>query len=214
MGLMEIALDQLPIPDWGLHCPQCHYPLRGLPSHRCPECGAELNIASLVGTWTRLRDPRFTGGELPLPDFGLVCSYCDADLTGAEQHVCPACGEPFDPQSLRPEREWFILDSELCGSLSVPGVQALLASEAVPYTPVEEKSLAEFFGGHGGVFSRLRVPSEFFFDVLWLLQRAEREVSEARAASDGSEWTCARCGEVNPDNFEVCWNCEAARDSE
>ena len=71
MVLMDIDLNTLPIPDWGLICPKCRYPLVGLPAHRCPECGTEFDMADVVQTWHRLRDPRFTGHELPLPDFGL-----------------------------------------------------------------------------------------------------------------------------------------------
>ena len=208
---VEIDLTQLPMPDWGLHCPQCRYPLRGLPSHRCPECGTEFDIEELVSTRTRLRPPRFTGEELPLPDFGLSCAACGEPLAGATARACPQCGEPFDPESLRPPRKWFILDAELCGSLPIPGVQALLAADMVPYAPMQEKSVREIFGGHGITFSRLRVPSEFYFEVLWLLQRARREMEQARAAAGADDWTCSSCGEENPGHFEVCWNCEAVK---
>lgn len=208
---MSVDVHQLPIPDWGLNCPKCRYPLRGLPSHRCPECGNDLDIPSLIGTWTCLRDPRFTGTEVPLPDFGLTCGSCDAELAGATSLACPSCGRPFDPGLVRPHGKWFILDAGLCGPLPIPGVQAMLAAESVPYTPVQEKSVAEIYGGHSILFTRLRVPSEFYFDVLWLLQRAKREMAEARAAAGTEEWTCSRCGEANPGHFEVCWNCEGVK---
>ncbi len=33
------------------------------------------------------------------------------------------------------------------------------------------------------------------------------------AASTGADWTCAKCGEINPSSFEVCWSCEAEKTS-
>src|SRR5262245_57025867 len=40
--------DALPIPDLGLHCHQCGYPLAGLTSHCCPECGWQFKMDDLV----------------------------------------------------------------------------------------------------------------------------------------------------------------------
>jgi predicted RNA-binding Zn-ribbon protein involved in translation (DUF1610 family) len=211
---MDIALDELPIPDWGLLCPVCRYPLRGLPTHRCPECGTKLDIPALIRPWTRLRPPRFTGDELPFPDFGLTCAACGAPLAGAPDHTCPDCGEPFDAQALRPRREWFIIDASLCGSLPVAGVQSVLAAEAVPHVPVDEKSVGEIIGGHGALHDRLRAPSEFYFEVLWLLQKARKEVERVRGAGGRPDWRCSHCGEENPGHFEVCWNCERIHGSE
>ncbi|MGD8452906.1 MAG: hypothetical protein PVJ57_13885 [Phycisphaerae bacterium] len=205
---MDVDLTQLPIPDWDLRCPQCNYPLRGLPSHRCPECGSEIDIPALIATWTRLRPPRYTGQELPLPDFGLTCAGCRAELAGATSHACPHCGRPFDPAALVPPREWFILDEAMCAPLLVPAVQILLLEERIPHVVVEEKSLREIYGGHQLTFTRLRVPSEFYCEVLWQLQRARHEAAAARTAGDTQDWTCPHCGESNPGHFELCWNCE------
>jgi predicted RNA-binding Zn-ribbon protein involved in translation (DUF1610 family) len=201
-GPVEINLAQLPIPDWGLTCPACHYPIRGLPTHRCPECGQTLVIEELIGPWTRLRDPRFTGHELPLPDFGLLCRACQRPLAGATDFTCPACGAAFDPETWRPRRTWFILDAELCGPLPVPGVQALLAAESVPHFPMLEMTVGEIYGGQSIMVNRLRVASEFYFEVRWLLAQARQELGA---------WRCARCGEDNPAHFELCWNCQAPR---
>lgn len=205
---MTVDIHQLPIPDWGLQCPGCGYPLRGLPRHRCPECGREFEIAELISPWTRLRDPRFTGAELPLPDFGLPCPACGRPLAGATAPACPACAAPFDPQDWRPTRPWFVVDRELCATLPVPGVQALLAAEQVPYMPLTERSAGEIYTGQSLVITRLRVPSEFFFEVLWLIRRA---LAEQAAARRQAAWRCRACGRRNPGNFEVCWNCQAER---
>ena len=29
----------------------------------------------------------------------------------------------------------------------------------------------------------------------------------------GTDWPCPKCGEIVPGNFDVCWNCSAARPS-
>ena len=31
--------------------------------------------------------------------------------------------------------------------------------------------------------------------------------STSRQASSQADWTCPSCSEVNPGNFELCWNC-------
>ena len=122
---MDIDLNALPIPDWGIECPTCHYPLVGLPSHRCPECGTEFDMAEVVKPWHRLREPRFTGHERPLPDFGLLCQACRHPLAGAERYECPDCGVPFDVEVMRPRRTWFIVDQSLCGDVSLAGLEPL-----------------------------------------------------------------------------------------
>lgn len=207
---MDVDVGQLPIPDWGLICPRCRYPLRGLPEHRCPECGLEIDVAGLIRSWTPLRAPRFTGDELPLPDFGLFCGACQQPLAGATELRCPSCAAPFEVQTLRPAKPWFVLSGELCGPLPIPGVQALLATEGVPHVPVHEKTLSEIYGGQSMTVSRLRVPSDFYFEVLWLIQRALTEMETVRS-TEPEPWTCQRCGEENPGHFELCWQCQETR---
>jgi len=204
---MQVDLDQLPIPDWGLLCPNCRYPLKGLPSHRCPECGRNFDIRRLVRPWTRLRAPRFTGKELPLPDFGLVCRACGTALAGATRHQCPTCAEPFDPLALQPATEWFVLDARACAPLHILVVQDLLTSEQIPYIPADEASLRELLAGRSLFQNRLRVSSEFFFEVLWLLAAARRELYTARRRRAAGEWHCPYCRQANPGHFEICWNC-------
>lgn len=208
---MDIDLAQLPIPDWGLTCPDCHYQLRGLPSHRCPECGRPIAIEELIGPWTRLRDPRFTGHESPLPDFGLRCPSCQQPLAGARDFACPHCAAAFNPEAWRPAKTWFILDADLCGTLPIAGVQAMLAAESVPYFPMMEMTLSEIYGGQSIMVTRLRVPSEFYFEVRWLLERARQEMQAVRAAGEQAQWRCPHCGQGNPAHFDVCWNCEHAK---
>lgn len=208
---MTVDILQLPIPDWGLICPRCRYLLRGLPEHRCPECGLKFDLEQLVQPWTRLRDPRFTGAERPLPDFGLLCPACRRPLAGAPDHACPHCGAPFDPQAWRPPGQWFILDREHCGTLPMLGVMALLSTEQVPFLPVNERSLAEVVLGQHAIMEGVKAPTEFCFEVRWLLRRALLEMQAVRAAANRAEWRCAHCRELNPANFEICWKCEGVR---
>lgn len=151
---------------------------------------------------------------MPLPDFGLMCTACGQPLAGARQSACPACGAPFDVPALQPRQKWFILDAEVCGPLPIPGVQVLLAAERVPYFAVSEKTAVEIYGGQGMTVTRLRVPSEFYFEVLWLIRRAREEMEAARAAGESRRWRCPHCGEENPGHFEICWNCEGVKSGE
>ncbi|MFH1748692.1 MAG: hypothetical protein ABIG44_16785 [Planctomycetota bacterium] len=210
----DIDIMQLPIPNWGIGCPNCRYPLRGLPTHRCPECGTDLDMGSIVHTWMRLRPPRFTGDESPLPDFGFYCPYCETDLAGAINHTCPQCGKPFDISGRLPRHDWFILDRIMCGEVPVPGMQSVLEAELVPHFPVEERTIGELVGGHGSLFNRLRVASEFYLEVRWLLQHARHEMDVARAAGGLNDWTCPKCHEENPGNFDLCWNCGEVQSNE
>lgn len=210
MRAMDIDLDQLPIPDWGIECPRCRYRLVGLPSHRCPECGVEFDMADVVKPWHRLREPRFTGHELPLPDFGMCCAGCQEPLVGARGRACPSCGEPFDPESVRPVKEWLIVDQPMCGDVTLAGIEVLLGVERVPYTRAAGKLLREIYGGTDVVGSRLLVPREFYFEVLWLIRRAVLDMQRVREHPE-ADWTCSKCGEEVPGHFDVCWNCETPR---
>lgn len=203
---MHIDLDQLPIPDWDLNCPVCKYPLKGLPSHRCPECGLQLDMEKLVQTWTRLRPPFFTGRELPVPDFGLRCQHCDQPLAGAWTHSCPTCGTFFDVAAWAPRSMWFNLDVDWSGNLPLAPLATTLRDEAVPHVVESNDAFSSLYGTHhpGGV--RIRVRAEYFFDTLWLIAR-ERARLHALAVKRANRTRCATCGVSCPPNFELCWKC-------
>lgn len=211
---MEIDVTQLPIPDWGLECPRCRYPLRGLPEPRCPECGLQINVPSMIRSWTPLRPPRFTGRELPQPDFGLRCRSCGAPLAGATEYACAHCRRPFDPASFIPERAWFRLTEEICGGPLLASAYALLGDDHIPHMPDNERTLVEIYGGIQQPIPRLRIPREYFFDTCWLFRKHVREQEAERLRPQRADWRCAGCGEDNPGNFELCWNCERARPAE
>jgi len=204
---VELDLDQLPIPlDWDLVCPVCGYPLRGQPTHCCSECGAELDMAAIVRPWHRLRPPTFTGRESPWPDFGLACRHCRRPLAGAVAGRCPHCGGSFDPEQFRPAAAWFRLVPAMHPKVPALVMRGLLAEEYVPCQFQGQTDPAVLTGQDG---LDLSVSSEFYFDVLALARRAIVEVAEARASA--ASWPCPRCGEENPDHFDVCWNCQADR---
>ena len=207
---MEIDVNQLPIPDWGLTCPCCRYALVGLPTHRCPECGTHLDMSAIIQPWHRLREPRYTGDERPIPNWDIHCQRCDTRLDGRESFECPGCGAPTDGESLKPRREWFLIEKQTCGELPLAGVQSLLAAEYVPFTYATDKALRAIYGGTDIIGSRLLVPREFYFDVLSLIHEAEQTLGHVRD-HPAEGWTCPKCNEDVPAHFDVCWNCEYER---
>lgn len=207
---MEIDLYQLPIPDWGVLCPQCSYPLVGLPAHRCPECGLKFDMGEVVQSWHRLRPPRFTGQEDPFPDFGMDCTRCRRPLAGARGFACPHCDTRFDPESRRPRRDWHPINDDLYGGVSAATLAPILAAEKVPYMFAENNVIRDVFGVTNVTDARLLIPNEFYFDTLWLIQRSVVELRSRRGKA-GASWRCPRCSEKVPGHFEVCWNCQAPR---
>ena len=203
---MDIDLDQLPIPDWGLTCPRCGYALLGLPSHRCPECGLKFDMRDLVRSWTRLREPRFNGSELPLPDFGFTCPDCEYPLSGAPDCHCPRCGTRFDLQEHRPIRPWFNVATTLEEQVPMQVIEGLLLEEYVPHVLVEGQDPF-------GLSNRgLMISSDFYFDFLWLMRQHGRRPAAVREARQEQSWICGQCNSENPTNFDVCWSCGGQRE--
>ncbi len=211
---MDVDIHQLPIPDWGLHCPNCDYLLVGLPEHRCPECGTQLDMEGLCGTWATLRPPRYGGKELPLPDFGLTCRSCGAPLAGCATFHCGVCRRSFDPQRDAPLRPWFTIDSSLAAEIPLALLPIRFAEEEIPFVPEPGKLFRDLALGSRSIGGALRVPRAYYFDVLELLERLRREMRAARELPLGGDWRCARCGENVPAHFETCWNCGVSRPGE
>lgn len=207
---LETDFDRLPVPDFGLGCPNCNYPLAGLPSHRCPECGTAFDVRELIEPWTRLREPSFSGQERPIPAWGLRCGACGAALEGATDHHCPECCADCSAQLAAPRKAWFEPDATLSKRLTVPGVMQLLAEHQIPYIPVQNTTFLEIHLGGGPIGGRLNVASEFYYDFLYAVDGALLEITRAADVVD-AVWGCATCGESVPGNFEVCWNCDEPR---
>ena len=200
---MEIDIEQLPIPDWNLACRKCGYPLKSLPQHRCPECGLEVVMSELVQPWMRLREPQFTGRELPRPDFGLVCGDCVAPLAGVTELHCPGCRAPFDPRDGAPTDKWYKIAPQLIGELPPQAVEIILAEEFIPYVRRESRDLSRILGVDALADVRIEVPGEFYFDLLAALRRHELTAPDP----NDPDWTCSNCREPNPATFKICWNC-------
>ena len=186
-------------------CPRCNYPLRHLPSHLCPECGLALDMSRIVGSWTRLREPRFTGKERPLPDFGLSCASCHAPLAGAMGATCPSCPSPLRLDARVPRRVWFNTAKVWPTAVPLPVAEGVLLAHYVPH----------MIDGEGATFGSaarwLMVHRDFFFDFLWLMRHEARPRSAPDDLDASAEWTCARCSSANPNHFDVCWSCQAER---
>lgn len=201
---MSVDIDQLPIPDWGLHCPECNYALVGLPSHRCPECGIEFRMQDIVQPWDRLREPWFTGHELPLPDWGLYCPECDSNLYGIEAYECSACRSALAPPiDLLPERDWFRLTKDLRGSLSNSFCETLLQAHDIPH----RRDRPPVYIHRTEVESELLATREFYFDVRYVLTNELKLMAEGRQLAAGPPLICPTCNAESPGNFTLCWKC-------
>jgi ribosomal protein L37E len=200
---MSVDLNQLPIPDWGLHCPRCQYDLRGLMRHQCPECGLEFDIAEVVRPWNRIRDPWFTGEELPIPEWGLQCRECGTSLCGITTYVCSHCGAAVPlPAKLRPHSEWFAVTPEQGGSLSKELAEMVLLEHDIPHRRVSSSQL------YGELHTQwyITAASEFYFDVLFVLTREQQRIEASRADAE-RKLNCQSCEAENPGNFLTCWQC-------
>ena len=167
----DIDIYALPIPDFGLHCPDCDYALVGLPQHRCPECGLSFDMADLVRPYTVLRPPETTGDELPMPDFGLRCPDCAEPLAGAERHECPACGRRFSMDEFRSGRDWVIVFNS-ADAVQLSFARLVLRDNLVP-TLATEDEFRKAIGAVGlkGLGPRIEVPRAFFFEAKLILRR-------------------------------------------
>jgi hypothetical protein len=47
--------------------------------------------------------------------------------------------------------------------------------------------------------------------MIWSAKHAIRRAVHSGDLEDGPEWNCPSCGELVPENFGICWNCEAVR---
>lgn len=213
-------IDQLPVPAWGLHCPQCEYLLDHLPAHRCPECGLVFAMADVLRSDVRVREPFFDGRELPVRDVGWFCDNCHAALAGATSHECPSCQTPCDPTSHRPLSGVFWLDAYFAVDMITELVEDSLKENQIPYSkqrPRGARAIGALYSPTvvQGRAEEIVVPSDFYFDVLYLimprLQRTQRRLELANSNDDVAAWTCVQCAEENPDSFDICWNCSAER---
>ena len=159
--------------------------------------------------WSNLPAPRYTGAELPIPDFGLACAECGCPLAGWTRFECPDCATPVDLPAMLPDKpmicvyrapQWdqgrmvkLILDTN--------NVPCRLANDALAHAYGEIPMLTGY--------NEVLVPRSHYFDALYTLRH---DWPEGPAVS-ADEWSCPECGERCPGTFELCWNCSAERQS-
>lgn len=202
---MPIDLNQLPIPDWNLKCPNCGYNLRGLPEHRCPECGQTFDMDRIVPTWTRFREPRLTPDTRPFPALGLKCPRCRAALDGLTGPNCTGCGQPINAQALRSSAAWPEVSYD---GLSTEMLDKRLIEQEIPHVFVGYATHRDLYFGRTS-HPRLHCPADFELEVLDAIATLRRELADL-AARGRTEAPCPVCGEPNPGNFEFCWNCRTS----
>jgi hypothetical protein len=155
--------EALPVPDLGLKCLRCGYPLASLPEHRCPECGAKFEMED----------------HIPPGDFALL--VVNGDTVPASHEVC-----------------------ELLAQYHIPH----LVGDARTDTALMSAGIGPPGGGN------LKVPRDCYFEVIDLLRRrllGQPLPPPPSKSNHCAEWTCASCGESNPGDFEICWNCQNER---
>lgn len=105
-----------------------------------------------------------------------------------------------------------MLDFGICGPLTTAEVLRLLQAELVPHFRSDERTVMEIAYGGGPIDGRYRAASEFYYDVRYLVAQEAATIGEVRRQARETSWLCPACGEDNPGNFELCWNCGAADD--
>ena len=160
----------------------------------------------------------FDPDTLPVPDLGLSCPGCGYPLAGLTEHRCPECGRGFEMEEFVPKGDMPPLFADGRAVRGTPDVVALLEAYQVPFvrlTGPVEAVLGGYLGpALNGPAATLGVPRSRYLESIDLLRRTsfgEPLPEPPDPPVDGAEWPCPACGEENPSNFELCWNCEAER---
>lgn len=122
--------DELPIPDWGLRCPNCAEPLAGMKEHRCSRCGEAFNIL------------RVLDAHRPVPNLGLACTSCGYLLRGLAGTRCPECGTPFSVQEMLVDQLRMGSGAAIASQLADPDDHYVKRREPIYYG--DERPLPEF----------------------------------------------------------------------
>lgn len=156
----------------------------------------------------------FDQEALPVPDLGLKCLYCSYNLAGLPEHRCPECGRTFSMEDHIPAGDFPVVIFNGKEVVSTPAVVELLKRMQIPFLEVMRPGESMWgFGGATSAKSRIGVPRSSYFEVIDLLRRQAlgEPLPEPEEQPEGPEWTCSGCGENNPANFELCWNCGGER---
>jgi hypothetical protein len=94
----------------------------------------------------------------------------------------------------------------LCTAANLP--EAYLLLHRLMHAGIEARVLNEHAQGGMG-----DIPFTHVYPEIWIMEAADaprarelvREFERAPAAQDVTK--CRACGELNPQGFEICWNC-------
>tara|TARA_B100000678_G_scaffold246375_1_gene219181 strand:- start:14 stop:358 length:345 start_codon:yes stop_codon:yes gene_type:complete len=53
------------------------------------------------------------------------------------------------------------------------------------------------------------VDEEMYAEALAIISNYEKMLRQP--VQDGKSWECEECKKINPDTFEICWNCQVNR---
>jgi len=156
----------------------------------------------------------FDPEALPVPDLGLRCLKCGYYLAELSERRCPECGRPFTMDEHIPRGDFPVV---IYGGHEValtPEIMALMRAAQIPYMEMMRPGDTIYgFGGLTHSRCRLGVPRAVYFHAIELLRRRDAGLLriDESPADERPEWTCGGCGEENPGNFDVCWQCGVAR---
>lgn len=155
----------------------------------------------------------FDPNTLPVPDFGLACKACGYPLAGLSQHRCAECGQPFTLEEYLPKGDWPPLIAGGESMRATAEVVELLRLYQIPYIEMSDplRSILPYgFGTSEKRAGRVAVPRERYFEAIDLIRRVQLDEAMPQppvAPQRVTDWQCEQCGETNPANFEICWNC-------
>lgn len=158
------------------------------------------------------REAQFSGGELPVPDFGLSCPGCELPMAGWLEHRCPECGRRTSPVDLVPRGSLVTVAADRDAG-HVTFARYVLSDNGIP-SFIANQNLRAIMGDMSffSVALRLQVPCELYFDALHVLRQNRIVGGDSEEASEPpEEWTCPQCHESSPGTFEFCWNCGTQR---
>jgi len=162
----------------------------------------------------------FDPHTLPVPDLGFGCRQCGYPLANLSEHRCPECGRAFTLEEYIPSGQTPLL---IAGGEQVRAtgqIIELFRTYQIPF--VERPGPFEAVLGslrltRSEVSPPIAVPRENYLEAIDLIRR--HTLGEAMPAAPSgvgrtgdprkdADWQCEACGEWNPANFEVCWQCD------
>ena len=89
-------------------------------------------------------------------------------------------------------------------------IQGLLERESIG-TYLTGENLSTIWGGMQTDFSEVEilVDEEKYAEAVEIISNYEEILKHP--VQNGKSWQCEECNKVNPETFEICWNCQANR---